>query len=478
MEKRTKSPNIVLEKRITMISRRIDKEIDAVYRDSIIALMLTGARQVGKTNAFRRLAERMFKNYVEINFIETPEARNIFIGAANAKDILLRLSAFADRPLIPGETLILFDEVQRCPECVTQIKFLVDEGSYRYGLTGSLLGVELQDLKEKAAVKSQDASEPVGYMDIKEMYPLDFEEFALAVGVDRKILDHIHECFKGRTPVDQVVHEQMMRVLRLYLIVGGMPFPVWQYIQTNNLQNVAEAQRAILNLYKKDISQYDPGNKLYLDEIFDLIPSELNAKNKRFILKELNRNLKFQRYENSFLWMKDAGVAIAVHNVEEPTVPLLLNKQRSLFKLFQNDVGLLAYQYANGIQLRILSGETNISFGAVYENFVAQELLSHGFESLYYFNSKKQGEVDFVIEPGDGTVLPIEVKSGKDYELHHALANILDNERYDIHCAIVLCNENVYERGKKAYLPIYMASFIRKERSVPVVYKLDIDALK
>ena len=146
MEKRTKSPNIVLEKRITMISRRIDKEIDAVYRDSKIALMLTGARQVGKTNAFRRLAERMFKNYVEINFIETPEARNIFIGAANAKDILLRLSAFADRPLIPGETLILFDEVQRCPECVTQIKFLVDEGSYRYGLTGSLLGVELQDL--------------------------------------------------------------------------------------------------------------------------------------------------------------------------------------------------------------------------------------------------------------------------------------------------------------------------------------------
>lgn len=459
-----------------MLARKIDAAIDTFYDNTKMALMLTGACQVGKTNAFRRLARRKFECYVEINFIETPAAKQIFLGSQNAKEILLRLSAFTDRPLLPGKTLILFDEVQKCPECVTQIKFLVDEGSYRYGLTGSLLGVELEDLQEKAQVKDQDAgtSEPVGYMDIKTMYPLDFEEFAMAVGVAPNLIDHIRDCFDNTKPVDPVVHEQMMKVFRLYLIVGGLPAPVWAYVQTNNIQNVALQQLAIINLYKKDISQYDKDKKLLLDEIFDLIPSELNAKNKRFILKELNRNLKFQRFQNSFLWMKKAGVAIPVYNVEDPRIPLTLNEHRNLFKLFQNDVGLLAYQYANGIQLRILSGEVDINFGAIYENVVAQELLAQGFGQLYYFNSKKRGEVDFVIEAGDGTVLPIEVKSGKDYERHNALANILDTEEYNLNKAIILCNENVSVQEKKVYLPIYMATFIRKKQEIPGIYKLEL----
>lgn len=459
-----------------MLARKIDAAIDTFYDNTKMALMLTGVRQVGKTNAFRRLARRKFECYVEINFIETPAAKQIFLGSQNAKEILLRLSAFTDRPLLPGKTLILFDEVQKCPECVTQIKFLVDEGSYRYGLTGSLLGVELEDLQEKAQAKDQDAgaSEPVGYMDIKAMYPLDFEEFAMAVGVAPNLIDHIRDCFDNTKPVDPVVHEQMMKVFRLYLIVGGLPAPVWAYVQTNNIQNVALQQLAIINLYKKDISQYDKDKKLLLDEIFDLIPSELNAKNKRFILKELNRNLKFQRFQNSFLWMKKAGVAIPVYNVEKPRIPLMLNEHRNLFKLFQNDVGLLAYQYANGIQLRILSGEVDINFGAIYENVVAQELLSQGFGQLYYFNSKKRGEVDFVIEAGDGTVLPIEVKSGKDYERHNALANILDTEEYNLNKAIILCNENVSVQEKKVYLPIYMATFIRKKQEIPGIYKLEL----
>ena len=459
-----------------MLTRKIDNVIDTFYDNTKMALMLTGARQVGKTNAFRRLAKRKFEHFVEINFIETPAAKQIFQGAQNAKEILLRLSAFADGPLIPGKTLILFDEVQKCPECVTQIKFLVDEGSYRYGLTGSLLGVELEDLQERAQVKAQDVevSEPVGYMDIKTMFPLDFEEFALAVGVAPNLIDHIRDSFDNIKPVDSVVHEKMMKVFQLYLIIGGLPAPVWAYVNTNNMQDVALQQLAVINLYKKDISQYDKDKKLLLDEIFDLIPSELNAKNKRFILKELNQNLKFQRYENSFLWMKKSGVAIPVYNVDEPRIPLKLNRQRSLFKLFQNDVGLLAYQYANGIQLRILSGEVNINFGAIYENVVAQELLAQGFEQLYYFNSKKQGEVDFVIEIGDGTVLPVEVKSGKDYEYHHALANILENQEYNLNKAIILCNDNVSVQGKKIYLPIYMTTFIRKNQDVPGIYRLEL----
>jgi predicted AAA+ superfamily ATPase len=278
--------------------------------------------------------------------------------------------------------------------------------------------------------------------------------------------------------VDAVVHERMMAVYRLYLMVGGMPEPVMQYLKSNDMQLVGQEQQAILNLYKQDIGQYDTGNKQYIDEIFKLIPSELNAKNKRFILKNLNENFKFNRYEDSFLWLKNAGVAIPTYNVEEPKVPFILNKQRNLFKLFQNDVGLLAYQYADRIQLRILSGDVNINFGAVYENAVAQELHAQGFEDLYYFNSKKQGEVDFLIEGIDGTPIPIEVKSGKDYEKHNALNNLLSNADYDIKMAYVLCNDNVSVQDKRVYLPVYMTTFIRKKKEARSVYRLDLNGLR
>lgn len=452
-----------------MITRKLDAFLDEFYRTQNKALLLTGARQVGKTEAFRRLAARTYEHFIEINFIKTPKAIGIFDGVQSASDILLRLSTFTDVPMVPGKTFILFDEIQDCKECVTQIKFLVDEGSFRYGLTGSLLGVELNDVR----------SEPVGYMDVVDVFPLDFEEFALAIGVAPKVIDALRNSYEGRTPVDPVVHSQMMSVFNLYLIVGGMPAAVWKYIQTKNMQHVAAEQRAIIKIYKRDIARYDKDDKLYLDEVFDLIPSELNAKNKRFILKNLNENAKFNMYENSFLWLKKAGVAIPVFNVEEPRVPLLLNKQRNLLKLFQNDVGLLAFQYADGIQFRILRGEVNINHGAIYENVVAQELLAHGFEHLYYFNNKKQGEVDFVLEKGDGTILPVEVKSGKDYAFHLALNNILSNAEYNIPEAIVLCNDNVRVDGKVVYLPVYMAMFLqRKRESNAGEYIPDISALR
>ena len=300
-----------------MITRKLDAFLDEFYRTQNKALLLTGARQVGKTEAFRRLAARTYEHYIEINFIKTPKAVGIFEGVQSASDILLRLSTFTDVPMVPGKTFILLDEIQECKECVTQIKFLVDEGSFRYGLTGSLLGVELNDVR----------SEPVGYMDVVDVFPLDFEEFALAIGVAPKVIDALRNSFECRTPVDPVVHSQVMSVFNLYLIVGGMPSAVWKYLQTKNMQHVAAEQRAIINIYKRDIARYDKDHKLYLDEVFDLIPSELNAKNKRFILKNLNENAKFNMYENSFLWLKNAGVGIPVFNVEEPRVPLLLNKQ-------------------------------------------------------------------------------------------------------------------------------------------------------
>lgn len=224
------------------------------------------------------------------------------------------------------------------------------------------------------------------------------------------------------------------------------------------------------------INNLYPDNKLYIEEIFDLIPSELNAKNKRFILKRLNENAKFERYQNSFLWLKNAGVALPVYNVEEPKMPFLLARSRNLFKLFQNDIGLLAAQYAEGIQLRIIKGDKGINFGSIYENAIAQELTAHGFE-LYYYNNKRRGELDFVIELG-GKVVPIEVKSGKDYEVHRALSNIMDCVEYDLSEAVVFNNDNLQVKGKIVYAPIYMIMFLEKNNSVPTYYKVDLSGLQ
>ncbi len=324
-------------------------------------------------------------------------------------------------------------------------------------------------------------SVPVGYMDEIEMYPLDLLEFFEAIGIGADVISHLRMCFKEKSPVDEFIHKRMLEAVRLYLIVGGMPAVVQKYLDTNNLRSVYEEQRGIIRTYKSDITKYDHDHKLQIEEIYDLIPSELNAKNKRFILKKLNEKGRFSKYEDSFLWLKDAGVAIPTYNVEEPRLPLLLNKQRNLFKLFLNDVGLLAAMYGGNIQTKLLTSNPDINFGSVFENLVAQELYAHGFSkagqhSLYYFNSKKQGELDFVIED-DGNILPIEVKSGKDYERHNALSNVMENEEYAIPMAYVFCGENVQTNGSLIYYPIYMITFLEQTYAEEKIYKFDLTGL-
>ncbi len=447
-----------------MLKRKIDRSIRSYYETTRNALLITGARQIGKTFSIREFG-KSFKTFIEINFVDNPEAIGVFKSAKSSADILLRLSAITTKPLIKGETLIFFDEVQMYPDIVTSIKFLVDEGSYRYILSGSLLGVELKNLR----------SEPVGYMGVKDMYPLDFEEFISCVGINENIIASLRTSWKNRTPVDDFIHSKIMELFRLYLVVGGMPAAVSKYIETNNLQEVMAVQQDIIRLYKRDIAQYDPKNKLNIEEIFNLIPPELNEKNKRFILKSLNEYAKFDRYQNSFLWLKNAGVALPVYNIEEPKVPLLLSRSRNLFKLFQGDIGLLAAQYAEGIQLRIINGDKDINFGSIYENAVAQELVAHGLEP-YYYNSKKRGELDFIIELA-GKILPIEVKSGKDYDVHRALSNIMDCREYDLPEAVVFNNDNLKVNGKIIYTPIYMVMFLEKSNVAPTHYKVDLSGL-
>lgn len=448
-----------------MLTRTVDRILIDHFKITKTALLIEGARQIGKTFSIRQFGKK-FKTYIEINFIEQPEAISLFKDLSNTKDLLARLSLFTKQKLIKRDTLIFFDEVQICPEVITYIKFLVDEGSYNYILSGSLLGIEINDLR----------SVPVGYLTIKRMFLLTFREFALNLGLNSSILENLETSFREKKPVDDFIHKKMMELFRVYLVVGGMPAAVNRYIETNNLNEVIDIQNQIVNLYKKDITQYDKNNKLAIAQIFELIAPQLNSQNKRFIIKDIKSGVKFDRYENSFLWLKDAGVALPVYNVETPKIPLKLSKSRSLFKLFMSDVGLLASEYSQGIQLKIISGDDKLNYGAIFENYIAQELTACEHD-LYYYNNKKRGELDFLIEY-DGEVLPIEVKSGKDYKVHRALSNIMDCGEFNLNRALIFNNSNLKVEGKLTYAPIYMAMFLKQEiNDEDSIYKIDLSEL-
>lgn len=448
-----------------MLTRTVDRILIDHFKISKTALLIEGARQIGKTFSIRQFGKK-FKTYIEINFIEQPEAISLFKDLSNTKDLLARLSLFTKQKLIKRDTLIFFDEVQICPEIITYIKFLVDEGSYNYILSGSLLEIEINDLR----------SVPVGYLTIKRMFPLTFREFALNLGLNSSILENLETSFKEKKPVDDFIHKKMMELFRVYLVVGGMPAAVNRYIETNNLNEVIDIQNQIVNLYKKDITQYDKNNKLAIAQIFELIAPQLNSQNKRFIIKDIKSGVKFDRYENSFLWLKDAGFALPVYNVETPKIPLELSKSRSLFKLFMSDVGLLASEYSQGIQLKIISGDDKLNYGVIFENYIAQELTACEHD-LYYYNNKKRGELDFLIEY-DGEVLPIEVKSGKDYKVHRALSNIMDCGEFNLNRALIFNNSNLKVEGKLTYAPIYMAMFLKQEiKDEDSIYKIDLSEL-
>lgn len=438
-----------------MISRKIDRVFDEFYElGAREALLVDGARQVGKTWSIREFGKRHFKTVVEINFIKTKGAQNLFEGVENVQQLLVKISALTDADLKPGETLIFFDEVQECPEIVTFIKFLVDEGSYRYVLSGSLLGVELKDLR----------SAPVGYLREVRMFPLDFEEFVRAVGVSSTVLDHVRDRLASVLPVDPVVHEKMKGLFSLYLVVGGMPAAVDVYLRTNNIARVVDVQKGILAEYRKDATKYDKRNKLKILKALEIVPEELKRRNKRFIVADLKEGSRYDREVNTFLWLEEAGIGLSVRAVTEPKVPLRLSRRSNFFKLFLNDVGLLSALYMDGVQYRILSGETDVNFGAVYENFVAQELASKGFP-LYYFNSEdRPAEVDFLIEK-DGAVLPVEVKSGKNYKTHASLDDLLEVSDYGVERALVVSNANVSSGrdGHIRYLPAYYLMFLEHD---------------
>jgi predicted AAA+ superfamily ATPase len=412
-------------------------------------LMVTGARQVGKTFLIREFAAKEYKSFVELNLIDDPTAAATLTAAKDADDLFLRISVLAKSELTEDDTLIFIDEVQQAPEIVTAIKFLAERNKYDFILSGSLLGIELKNIK----------SVPVGYLDIVEMFPLDFEEFAKASGLPQDAWALAMQTCADEKGVPDYLHTELMDMFYRYLIVGGMPRAVSDFMDNNNVQNVRTVQSNIVTLYKEDITKYNESDALIIKDIYDLIPSELNNQNKRFIIGKLDSQARYNRYRESFVWLAEAGVALPVFNVSEPTYPLKLSQNSNLFKLFMNDVGLLTSTFMTDTSLAILNRDRNLNYGSIFENAVAQELKANGFD-LYYYRSKKRGELDFVVQTKPGNIFPIEVKSGKDYKRHNALSNIMADSAMHISTGIVLGDANVGRDGKVRYLPIYATQLI------------------
>ena len=435
-----------------MLKRKIEKDIEKWIENSEKALLVYGVRQAGKTFIIRECLKRNECEYIEFNLINQPELVEVLKNSTSIDDLILKLSLLSEKKIILGKTIFFFDEIQRYKEIVTKIKFLVEDKRYRYILSGSLLGVEIVNLK----------SAPVGYLQTLNMYPMDFEEFLQIFNVDENIINNLRNCFLTKTKVDEIIHNKIMEMFNLYLIIGGMPAAVERYRNTENIDEVMEEHRAIIEQYKLDFTQYEEENrKLIITHIYELIPAELNEKNKRFMIADINKNLRYERISDSFVWLWKSGVALGVFNTTEPTIPLMLNEKSALFKLFISDVGLLTTIYGKFCKLKIVNKESDINKGAVFENVVAQELHAHGYP-LYYYNSKKLGEIDFIVEQ-NGKSLPIEVKSGKAYNKHSALNNLLDVKEYGIEGAFIFTNDNVKIEGKFNYLPIYMVMFLRDE---------------
>jgi len=418
-------------------------------------LLITGARQVGKTYIVRRFAEEHYEHFVEINFLENKTAKRVLSDAVDTKDLFSRISLLAEAKMVPGKTLIFIDEVQENKEFVTAIKFLVDQFDYDFILSGSLLGVELQDI----------ASVPVGYLDTVEMFPLDLEEYCWANNLADSLIETLKESLINKVPVPDYLHEKMIKLYHDYLIVGGMPAAVDRYLQTANLQDVRAVQQNIIRRHREDIAKYKRRDALEIKRIYDLIPSELSNQSKRFRFNSIDENARYDKYKNNFLWLENAGVALACNRTASPTYSMLLSKEPNYFKLFSMDVGLLTSALLRDVTFEILLRDKSINYGAIYENAVAQALHAQG-RDLYYFNNKKMGELDFLVESSFGRVYPIEVKSGKSYKRHNALSNVLNVDNYNLPFGYVFCNDNLCVHDRIIYLPIYLIGFFEHEMTV------------
>lgn len=438
-----------------MLFRKIEAQIeDHLKSDSRAIMLIDGARQVGKTYIIRHVGQKLFENYIELNLVEDYVGARLFANAKTVEDFYLAVSMLAgDRMKEKENTLIFIDEIQAYPHLLTLLKFLAQDDRFTYIASGSLLGVTL----------AQTTSIPMGSIRMVRMFPLDFEEFLYANGMNALVVSSLRKKYERQESLDEATHAKVLDMFRKYLLVGGMPDAVNAFVAEKNIQRVRQIQSEIYAYYAADASKYDDGRKLKIRRIYDLIPSNLENKKKRVVAQSIEnkRGKTFADYQDEFDYLISAGIALSVQAISTPVFPLIQSSGKNLLKLYLNDVGILSgILYGNNIQA-ILSDEESINLGSVYECVVASELIAHGHK-LFYYDNRTKGEVDFLIDDYDSlSAVPIEVKSGKDYTVHSALNAFVSNEDYHVKKAIVLSNEReIATKNKLTYLPIYDIMFI------------------
>lgn len=412
------------------------------------ALLICGARQVGKTTIVREFARQQYKHFVEINFEQMPEVKQAFEGNRDANSIISRLSIMGYGPFVEKQTLIFFDEIQSCPNARTSIKFLVEDGRFDYIESGSLLGINYAEV----------SSYPVGYERQIRMFPLDFEEWLWANGVSEQLTEQIRQAYINTSTVDSFLHEQLMKHYRTFLIVGGMPKVVATYLENPDFAETRNQQSIIIDSYRLDIAKYAAEQKTKAKRFFNAIPSQLAKEKKRFILSDLEKTASMQKYEDAAQWLSDAGVAIFCYNTHSFDLPFEQYENRNLFKVYMLDTGLLCNMWSDDVQWQVLQGDLSINEGALTENFVATELVKHG-HLLHYYDHKSRNELDFLLQEKNRLSI-LEVKSGNDYKRHSSLTNALSNESNKIGRSMVLNKFNVEKTESITYIPLYMAAFV------------------
>lgn len=441
-----------------MLYRKIASKIESFLKsEKKRMLVVSGARQVGKSYIIREVGMRLYSNFIEVNMEEDKQSNRLFENARTVEDFMIALSTIAGAKMKDSEkTLVFIDEIQAYSHLLTLAKFLVEDGRFTYIASSSQLGIALKTTQ----------SIPIGSIELLSMYPLDFEEFLIANGVGELLINEMRRKFEAKEALNESLHMKVMDYFRKYLLVGGMPSAVNTYLSEHNMVSVRNIHRDISLLYKNDAAKYESESlrKLKIQRIYDMVPSNLEKVKKRIVAKdiELKKGKRMADYQDEFEYLISSGITLEVQAISKPSYPLVENSGKNLLKLYMSDIGLLTGILYHNDVLPIMNDKCGVNLGSVYENVVAQELKAHGFK-LYYYDNKKNGEVDFLIDSVDLlSALPIEVKSGKDYYIHTALNNLLKVDEYKITNGIVFSNEEkVYNNGNVIYMPIYYVMFLR-----------------
>ena len=438
-------------------------------------LVIKGIRQCGKTYIVQKFAKENYENVIYMNFILEPDKKSAFAGNIDVDTIILNLSALIPGSrFINGKTCIILDEIQECREARSALKSFQIDGRFDIIATGSLLGVRGYGKRDKSAEYGQD-SIPVGYETVIEMYPLDFEEFLWANGINDKVIDSVKSCFEKETVVPEGIHKVMMELLYRYVIVGGLPEVVNKFLETKNIELTYQVQRNLIAEYEEDMVKYaDNADKARIRECFESIPKQLAKENKKFQYSLVRKSGRSSQYIGSIQWLEDAGLVRRCYNTQITELPLEGNSIKDCFKLYTTDIGLLIAMLDYGTQADILKGNLLGYKGAIFENLMADFLCKSG-QKLYYFQKDSGLELDFLVRyKSECVVLEVKAKSGKTKSLKTVLKN---KNVYHVNNAIKLGKYNVGREEEVLTIPLYMGFLIKDSLADVIVPDIDLSVL-